>query len=63
MCLKVRFQNTGNLERARVTSTGNLRITKANDGVGGGALQINTTLRYVIKPAGPRYTMDVGLTT
>ena len=32
------------LERLRITSAGNLRITKANDGVVSGALQINTTL-------------------
>ena len=31
-------------ERVRITSTGNTRITKANDGVVSGALQINTTL-------------------
>ena len=31
-------------EKLRITSTGNTRITKANDGVVSGALQINTTL-------------------
>ena len=31
-------------ERVRITSAGNTRITKANDGVVSGALQINTTL-------------------